>query len=175
MKVILISGKAGTGKDTTANIMKKYLKAHCKRVLVVHYGDLLKYICKSFFGWNGKKDAQGRELLQHVGTDIIRANKPNYWVNFIKDMLRFFPRKWDYVIIPDCRFPNEVDIMKAAFDATHVRVTREKPKRKLTPAQLEHASETALDTCTPDCVIVNNGSKKELKNLVNTLMKEFLA
>lgn len=77
-----------------------------------------------FFGWDGEKDEKGRTLLQKVG-DAIRAKRPDYWVSFISDIMEFFPGEWDYVLIPDCRFPNEVDYIKnAGFDAVHLRVRR---------------------------------------------------
>ena len=109
MKVVCISGKAQHGKDTTAGMMKTALESMGHTVLIAHYGDLVKYVCRTFFGWNGEKDAYGRSLLQKVGTDIVREQRPNYWVDFVKDMLSMFPNEWDFVLIPDSRFPNEID------------------------------------------------------------------
>ena len=48
MKVICISGKARHGKDTLAGVLKKHLEDHGNRVLVTHFGDLVKYICEKF-------------------------------------------------------------------------------------------------------------------------------
>lgn len=48
MKVICISGKAQNGKDTTASFMKQTLEDKGQRVLIAHFGDLVKYICKTF-------------------------------------------------------------------------------------------------------------------------------
>ena len=56
MRVVLISGKAQHGKDTTANFLKQELELHGSRVLITHYGDLVKYTCKAFFNWDGNKD-----------------------------------------------------------------------------------------------------------------------
>lgn len=69
MKIVCISGKAQHGKDTTAKLLEEILEAQGNRVLIAHYGDLVKYVCKTFFGWDGKKDEKGRTLLQRVGTD----------------------------------------------------------------------------------------------------------
>ena len=55
MKIICISGKAGHGKDYTANLLKEELEARGYSVLITHNADLLKYICKTFLGWNGEK------------------------------------------------------------------------------------------------------------------------
>ena len=112
MKVITISGKAQNGKDTTAGFLKDALEADGYSVLITHYGDLLKYICQKFFNWNGEKDEKGRSLLQYVGTDVIRAKSPNYWADFIVNFFSMFQDEWDYVILPDCRFPNEYELFK---------------------------------------------------------------
>lgn len=42
------------------------------RVLVTHFGDLVKYVCEKFFDWDGVKDESGRSLLQYVGTNKVR-------------------------------------------------------------------------------------------------------
>ena len=56
MKIIVISGKAGAGKDTLGEIIRDKLEALDKTVLITHYADLVKYMCKQFFGWDGVKD-----------------------------------------------------------------------------------------------------------------------
>ena len=164
MKVICISGKAQHGKDTTAEYMLEELASSGKSVLVTHYGGLLKYICKTFFGWDGNKNKAGRELLQTVGTDVIRKQNPDYWVEFIADFLKMFPNLWDYVIIPDCRFPNELDVLREhGLDVTHVRVVRFNFESPLTLEQKNHPSETALDGSIPDVYIYNQGTLKDLQ------------
>ena len=95
MKVILVSGKAQNGKDTVAQIMATSLKSDGKHVLVTHYADLLKFICKNYFGWNGEKDEAGRRMLQYVGTDVIRNQNPSLWVDFLALMLKYFHENWD--------------------------------------------------------------------------------
>lgn len=176
MKVICISGKAQHGKDTTANVLKEALESQNRSVLVAHYGDLLKYICRTFFGWDGEKDEYGRSLLQRVGTDIIRKQQENYWVNFIVDISKFFPNEWDYVLIPDSRFPNEIDHLKeAGLDVIHVRVRRDGFNSPLTEEQQKHPSETALDFVEPDYILLNDGTlwdlKKQICDMTKTLNK----
>lgn len=174
MKVICISGKAQHGKDTTAGFMKEFLEAKGKKVLIAHYGDLVKYVCKTFFDWDGQKDEKGRTLLQYVGTDKIRERRPDYWVKFIYDMLKFFDGEWDYVLIPDCRFPNEVEDMQRCFDVTHVRVVREDFESPLTEEQQSHPSETALDDYPPDILLINRNDLDCLKYAVSEVVDRLL-
>lgn len=155
--------------------MPRFIEADGYKVLITHYADLLKYICKQFFGWNGQKDDAGRHILQYVGTDIIRHKRPDYWVGFVASILELFPNEWDYVLIPDCRFPNEIDYLKeAGMDTVNLRVVRKNFKSPLTPEQQAHPSETALDDVEPDYYITNNGSMTDLKRNVIDWLVEYL-
>ena len=175
MKIICISGKAQNGKDTTAKFLEEVLTAQGYRVLIAHYGDLLKYICRTFFGWDGKKDEKGRSLLQYVGTDKIRAVSPDYWANFIVSILDIFHDEWDYVLIPDTRFPNEYVIYEAyGMNAILLRVIRPNFKSPLTAEQQKHISEVALDDYPYHAVITNDGSLEDLKTAVGNFVSDFL-
>lgn len=167
MKIFCISGKAQHGKDTTANFMLEALENHGKSVLIFHYADLLKYIAKQYFDWDGVKDENGRKLLQELGTDVIRKKNPDYWVMFAVGLFRMFIDRWDYVLIPDCRFPNEIDILReAGFDVAHVRVTRPNYDNGLTPEQQWHPSEIALDHAEAEYHQLNDGTLEDLRNWV---------
>ena len=173
MKVVTISGKAGHGKDTVAQMLYENLTDRGDRVLIIHYADLLKFICRQYFGWDGSKDEAGRHILQFVGTDVIRKQRPDYWVNFVIDIISLFKDHWDWVIIPDTRFPNEIgELKKRRFDVTHLRVIRDSFNSGLTTEQMKHPSETALDHVIPDMYVENNGTLDELRVSVNKLFKE---
>lgn len=175
MKVILISGKAQNGKDTTASILKQTLVDNGDRVLITHYADLLKYICTNYFGWDGKKDDKGRQMLQYVGTDVIRKQNPTLWVDFVAMILKYFKGNWDYVIIPDCRFPNEITRMiEAGFDTIHLRVHRPNFESPLTQEQQNHPSETSLDNFGADVYIENDSTLTDLKYKIRKWVEESL-
>lgn len=164
MKIICISGKAQHGKDTTAGFLREILEQRGKKVLIVHFGDLVKFVAEKYFNWDGKKDERGRTLLQYVGTDKVRAQSPDYWVDFVMAMLTFFDGEWDYVLIPDCRFPNEYEIfVYSGFDTMLLRVERPGFDNGLTKEQKEHPSETAMDNYGFDVRITNGGSPEQLR------------
>lgn len=173
MQVFCLSGKAQAGKDTSAIKMKEILEAEGNRVLITHYADLLKYICRQFFDWNGEKDDFGRTLLQKVGTDVVREQDPNFWVDFVAYILDLFPDEWDYVIIPDCRFPNEIDRLRNyhCLPTLHIRVVRPGFDNGLTREQKLHPSETALDDAVPEYTLMNNGGLDELYGKVYSLLE----
>ena len=169
-KFIILSGHAGAGKDTVADFICENLKTKEYSVLKIHYADLLKYICTKFFNWDGKKDEKGRTLLQTVGTDLVRKKNENFWIDFVLDCVKLF-NMWDYVIIPDARFPNEIGRVKLkGYEVLHIRVNRE--SNILTDKQRLHESETALDNIKPDIVIDNDATKEELKNLITEIISK---
>jgi len=159
LKIITISAKARHGKDFTANLIKNQLEERGERVLITHFADLLKYICKTFFNWDGKKNEEGRTTLQYVGTDVIRRQCPDYWVNFLIGIFQLFPDEWDYIIIPDTRFINENDVLKDKFDVITLRIERPNFDNGLMEEQQNHESEIALDNYNFDYKIVNNGDE----------------
>jgi len=177
MKIICISGTAQSGKDTSAEIIRKMLWGDGKRVLIIHNADLLKFVCRQLFGWDGRKDEYGRSLLQTVGTESIRAQNPDYWVGFIAQMLQFFPDKWDFVLIPDCRFPNEITLLKKqGYDVTHIKLVRDNYDNGLTEEQRAHSSETLIESMNPDITIDNDGTlvdlTRKLMGIVRNLLKQ---
>lgn len=174
-KIVCISGKARAGKDTSAQFLKEHLEWNLKsNTLIIHNADLLKYMCTSLLGWDGIKDEKGRHMLQYVGTDVVRKKDPNFWVNYILKILELFPDQWDYVLIPDVRFPNEIEVLKnAGFDVKHIHINRH-VDNGLTDEQKAHASETALDELVPDAVIENDGTLADLKcNIVGAFERCF--
>ena len=163
MKVICISAKAQHGKDTSALILKELYEVKGKKVLITHFADLLKYICKQYFGWDGNKDEKGRTLLQYIGTDVVGAKNSAFWAEFIVNILKFFENEWDYVIIPDCRYPIEVETIKKQFDTVVLRIERPNFDNGLTEAQKNHPSEVSMDYYVFDTVIYNIRVLDDLK------------
>lgn len=156
MKVILISGKARSGKDYVAILTKIRLEKIGHKVLIIHYADALKTFCKEHLNWDGDKSTpEGREMLQNVGTEIVRNNYKDTWVDIVIALLRGFQSVYDYVIIPDTRFKNEINKPKKYFDCTTIRVCSSKINN-LTKEQRRHSSETDLDHYGFDFVLENN-------------------
>jgi len=147
MKVILVSGKAQHGKTSTANILEKHMKYAGKRVVQINFADYVKFICSKYYGWDGNKDEKGRYVLQYVGTDIFRARDGNFWVDAVIRFARVVWDDFDYMLIGDWRFPNEYTrwVENGIKDVCRVRVYRPGYDNGLTPEQLRHPSETALD------------------------------
>lgn len=166
MTIICITGKAGAGKDTLGEYIRDYIAFSGKKAVICHNADLLKEILKNYFGWDGRKDAEGRAMLQNIGTEVMRAKDPDIHVKFIDFILNTFEGYWDYVIIPDCRFPNEVDYWREkGYYAPLIRVTRPDNRNlnRLKGALAEHSSEKSMDNYDADMTIANDNSKLKLR------------
>ena len=85
---------------------------------------------------NKKEGAMtAREFLQYFGTDVCRKMKSTIWVDSCIN--RIYASGTDLAIVPDIRFPNEVEAIQKAGGKV-IRLTRK-------PHKDSHASEIALD------------------------------
>ena len=178
---IILSGKSGSGKDMTAQFMKEELAKHGQKALVIHYADAVKWFCRDFLDWDGKKDEVGRTLLQMVGTDIVRAKHPNFWVGIVVGLIQAFEpyKDFDVAIIPDARFPNEVNIsLEHLKNSVSVRIERKNAdgtdwiNPTLTEDQRNHPSETSLDCFAFDYVIHNDEGLDTLRESAITVLED---
>ena len=132
---------------------------------------MVKIHSLEFFNWDGAKDEKGRTLLQYVGTDVVRKQRPSYWTDFVVSVLELFPNEWDYVLIPDCRFPNEVEcFIEHGMDTTLIRINRPNFVSNLTPEQLNHPSETAMDDYPPNLYVINDGTLEDLSDSIKDIL-----
>ena len=177
-KIICISGKARSGKDTIAGILRSFFEKDQQKALIVHYADLLKFIASNYAGWDTVKDEYGRTLLQYLGTDIVRKENEDFWVNFVAQAINFTSSvvKYDYIIIPDCRFPNEIDYwLDNDYEVYWLEVFREQ-ESNLTENQKNHASEIGLNTYNriSPYTILNNGPLEDLEACIRRAMNKFI-
>lgn len=168
-QIYLISARAREGKDSTADIMMKYLDGKC---IKVSFADYLKTIAIKYFNWDGDKGEQGRTLLQFVGTDLIRDKLgwQNFHVNRIAEDIKIAENEFDYFLIPDTRRKNELYFMQAMYPdkVTSIRIERLNFKSPLTKEQQLHISETDLDNFNFD---FNIKSESGLDNLEREIIK----
>lgn len=171
-KIILISGKARNGKDATADILMNYLGS---RIIKLAFADYLKYLATKLYKWNGEKDDKGRDILQYLGTDLIRDELG--WQNFHVDRLcqdmKIAENQFDYFLIPDTRRKNEIYITQGMFPdmVTTLRIERIDFKSPLTIEQQNHISETDLDNFKFDYYIKSKTGLDKLEEEVSKIVK----
>jgi hypothetical protein len=119
-----ILGLKGSGKDTIGN----YLIENYNFEKIAYAGALKDAIC-CVFGWDrnmmeGATDESRkwreetdpywgfspREMMQRIGTDLFRKQiKDDIWIKSLKLKLEKMTQN---VVITDCRFNNEIDVIK---------------------------------------------------------------
>ena len=190
MIVIMVSGKAGSGKDTFFKLAEKFCE--CKRFAI---GDAMKEIASVLFSWDGDKTGDKRWLLIDIA-NILRGNYEgvdkedfperklykfsylygvlktlynpykNFWVDIVLNKLK--ENKPDIAIITDWRLISEYDSMVKRFsrqDVITVRVEREVKK-------INDKTETELDNFDFDYEIINDGSIEDYEDKILELIKE---
>jgi hypothetical protein len=177
-QIILLAGKAQSGKNTVANIISKYRKStvQCAFAQAVKDGarqdfnDLINIVnlfcppeyVTTFDNWYENKNPITRSLLQIYGTNIFRDRvDSDYWVKYLKNRIK--TSKDSFFVITDVRFPNEIECFKndKDFDTLVVKINRN------TCEKMSHISEKALDNYDKYDIILNNsGSKLELEDKI---------
>jgi hypothetical protein len=110
----------------------------------------------------GKELMNTRQILQYVGTDILRAVEDDI---HLKWAMRRAPSSSVYVVT-DIRFPNEFDFFAKKDNFESYYIERTKPTSKDEAAN--HASESHISTLRKRCKdeILNNSTLVDLKNQV---------
>jgi hypothetical protein len=171
-KIFLLAGKARSGKDTVAKIISEYYKG--KKIVQIGFADYIKGYCQKITGWDGTDETKPREVMQHVGSDIVRdkINK-DFFINRVCEDIEVYKYFFDVIIISGARFPNELEIPKQKFSNVFViKMERPNYENELTIKQKAHITENALDDYKNyDYVIENNGDIQELKEKVKEMLR----
>ncbi len=94
-------------------------------------------------------------------------------MRFVSDQMRFFEGEWPVVLIPDTRFPNEIEYLKeAGHTVTHLRIVRPNFDNGRTTEQQNHPSEIALDSYPVDYTILNDGTVEDLADTLGKWLEE---
>lgn len=176
MKVYLISGPARNGKDTIGDFLEEEYKKKGLKVCRSQISKYLKCYVKDYFGWDGREETKPRELLQQLGTDVIREKlkKDRFFVDRTIEDIDILSHFFDVMIISDIRFPIEITAIKEAFDdVVSINVKRINFETELTSKEQTHKTETALnDFDGYDYKIINNTLDRLKDDVISIVLKE---
>lgn len=179
-RIYLLHAHAQSGKDTCAAMMKEEYEKRGKRVIIIAFADYVRMCLDKYYGVKEYKTSEGRTIIQHFATDLVRKNDPTFWGRTVGDLLRAIEDDFDYAIIPDWRFENEYTSLASRF-APHiiVQVGIYRPNNEatdnMTEAQRKHQSETEMnDYKNFDYNIINEHGKLEetKKQIIKMIEKE---
>ena len=201
--ILGIVGLIGSGKDTAADYLvnshgwrRDSFAAPLKDAVATIFGwdrDMLEGRTQQSRNWRECadpwwSDRLGREVtprhtLQLWGTEVGRnAYHNDIWVASLENRLR---KTTDNVVITDCRFPNEIEVIQRAGGRV-VRIRRGEdpawvqdaldyldfPAGK-PPSDIPHQSEWAWMGSNIDTIIYNDGSIQELCDNVGMAIDNF--
>lgn len=174
--IYLVAGRARSGKDTLTGYMKEELEKRGRKVCNIEVMRTLKGYCKDYFGWDGKEETKPRDLLQQLGTELIREkmNKPFFHINRLIEDIEVLSEFFDDFIVSDIRFPLEIEKIKEHFPKTiAISIERDiNPQDNLTEKQKLHATETALNGYDKYDRIIQNTTLEELQKKAEQLIRE---
>ena len=165
-KIIVISGKQYSGKDTFAAVLLNILKDYRR----IGIGDAIKIEYAKTKGLTLDEVINNKHLYRN---DLIalgnhgRAISPVYWLNNLSNM--------DKIIVPDIRMQFEADYFKnkGAF-LIRVNSTLENRQKRGIITNIDDETETQLDNYNNwNCIIDNDFNMEYLKNKAIEVVKIF--
>ena len=175
-QIIVIAGKARSGKNTIGEIFKNLYEQDNKKVVISPYTKYLKDYIKEITGNYVDDDNKPRELLQQLGVEIIKEKLKKYdmFIERQLDDIDIYSYFFDSIIIPDARFPKEIDILKEKYpNVISIKVVSDL-ENNMTEREKQHVTETSLDGYDDNKFdyIINNLSIEESTKLVEEIYEE---
>lgn len=177
--MILIAGKARSGKGEVAKIFEEELKKEGKKVVVSPYTKYLKRYIYEITGEYRDDDNKPRDLLQKLSSELIKKelNNQNFFINRQIEDLSFYSYFMDVVLVPDVRFKEEIEEIRKKFsNVLAIGVERKNYLSILTKEQQEDITETALDSYKDYDYLLENTSLeslyREVLKIIENLRKE---
>ena len=169
MRIFLIAGKAGCGKNEVANIIKETLS----NTVITSFSKYIKLFTLELTEWDGRDITKPREYLQNMG-DKLRAIDEDFLTKRILEDLEVYKREGILnVIISDVRLVHELEYFKNLdnYDVVTIRVNCSNSVRDLTDSERLHHTETALDTYQKFDYVVYNDMNKTLEKEIKELLE----
>lgn len=183
--IIVFTGAKGSGKDTCAYSLRKYL-ALCQYTTVgdpiksksVNFADKLREVCSDLFGMTHSQmiDPAQKEvpldhwpfqtpryILQRFATEGTRSCWPDMWVHHWQQRASLELRLGSIVVVTDLRFPNErVAIEKLAMEEQVPFVIINVVRPSLGKSTDTHESEAYIGHLGHHVELLNGGNIQSL-------------
>ena len=175
IKVYLICGKARSGKDTVADILKEKLEENNYKVCNIQIMRTLKGYLKDYFNWDGSEETKPRRLLQNMGTELIREklNMPNFHIDRLTEDIKILSNYFEIFIVDDIRLVNEIEEIKKRFNnVVSIGIEKENYISPLKEDEEKHITEHDLDNYDGYDYKIINTTKEELEIEVERIVME---
>ncbi len=168
MKIFLIAGKAGSGKNETAKIISDILG----KTVITSFSKYIKLFAVEMTAWDGSDQNKPRTFLQEMG-DTLRSIDENFLTKrFLEDML-VYEKYYENVIVSDVRLINEIEfVKKSPYKVITIRVNSTYSKRELNSHEQNHITELELDNYPDFDYIIENEFNDNLKEKIKLILEE---
>jgi hypothetical protein len=178
-ELIGLSGKSGTGKDHIAEHILKPLGYHQFSFAWHPKVFMVAQKTVTFDEIFHEKPEWVRGLMQKSFTEGGRdLYGEDIWADTMFTWFEVFAEYWGVTkfMIPDVRFPNEVEsIQRAGGKVIRIDAPIRASQNKLTPEQRKHSGEIALDAYHGfDGIVLNDDPEIPIEEQVSALLKLFM-
>ena len=173
MKIYLLAGKAGSGKDLMGRYMKTQYDFAGHNACILHITTPLYEYAKNYFSWNGNMNEKPREFLQEMGIEIIQnqLGKKYFLLDRLCEDVEILKNFFDVFIITDGRLLFEFEELKRRFpEIKIIHVIRENYDNHLTENEKKHVTEIEMEDYKDYDYIVRNTSKERLYSEADKIM-----
>ncbi len=172
MNLILISGKARSGKTFTAKLLKELLEEKNKKVAITEYSKYIKLFAKELTNWDGISEPKPRTFLQEFGSHIRENSKnPHYFINRMKEDLEIYKELVDFLIISDVRLKEEIEEM-LDWNPVTISVKNDFNVYDLKETEKKHITEHALENYEFFRYSIVNKTEKEIKEILKEILRK---
>ena len=169
-KLFVLAGKARSGKDSVAKIIKDYYQD--KVVLLYPCTLYLKKYIGMIYGWDGSEEDKPRKILQDLGRDI-KEKYPDFFIDRMREDIAFLSNRVDVIIVTGVRLKKELEFLKNNYNCVLIKVEKDKLDDALTMDEKNDITETDVDNFGDyNYIISNNASLVDLKNETLKILKE---
>ncbi len=161
MKIYVINGSGGTGKDTVCDITAKYYK-------VRNISSITPIVeIAKFAGWNGEKTNEARRLLARLKEVFTEYNDLS--LNYCVQQANEFLKSDEQIMFVHIREPKEIARFKKKIDCNTILVRRQ----SVTDGKIYgNSADDEVENYDYDYIIDNNGDLNELENTVKNFFEK---
>lgn len=171
MRIFLVAGKAGSGKNEVAKLIREYYTYKLQESAVTSFSKYITNFTKELTDWDGSPGNKPRDFMQKLG-DTIRRKDPYYFTkNMIAD-ISVFEEYVSNLVIADVRMPEEIEEIRNNFEDVYaIYVVNQFEPSKLSVEQQAHITETALENYADFDYTIANDTLESLHDKVFKILE----
>ena len=173
MRIILIAGKARSGKTKLGEYIVNYALQKDLRAVQTEYSKYLKLFAKEILGYDGSRENKPRKFLQDLGS-FIRCDlgDEDFFTRRMLEDLKVYETFCDIVVISDVRLIKELENLKnSTYKVTTIKVTNQHLEYNLDEMEKNHITEKELEDYENFDYIIENDDLNKLKSFAKFIIE----